>query len=90
MPLAEYTVARQVNLVHRLVLRLPLEHILSNVHQHRTGPAAGSNIKRFMDNLRQIGHILYQEIVFSSRASNSKRVCFLKGIAAHQESWWSY
>ena len=50
----ENFVARQMNGSHRRVMRLGLEHIFGNIHQHRAGTAAGGNIESLMNGLRQI------------------------------------
>ena len=50
----EDLVAGQVNGGHGLIVALGLEHVLGDIDQHRTGPAAGGDVKRFVDDLRQI------------------------------------
>ena len=65
-------------------MRLRLEHVLGNVHQHRTRPAARRDVERLMNHLRQFRDGLHQEIVLGAGARDAERIGFLKCIAADQ------
>ena len=56
----EDLVPGQVNRRHRLIVALARQHVLGDIHQHRAGPAAGSDIKRLVDDLRQVFDALHQ------------------------------
>ncbi len=80
----EDLVPRQMNRRHRLIMTLAGEHILRDIHQHRTGPSAGGDIKCLVDGLRQVLKALHQEIVLGAGARDAKRVGLLKRVAADQ------
>ena len=60
------------------------ENVFGNIDQHRTGPAAGGDIKRLVHDLRQLGHVLHHEIVLGAGARDAERVGFLKRVAADE------
>jgi len=63
---------------------LTLEHVLSDIDQHRPGTTGRRNVKGFVQCLRKVSEVLHQKIVFRCRARDAERVGFLKRVAADQ------
>src|SRR6267154_1116523 len=65
-------------------MRLSLKNILGDVHQNRTGAAAGGDVERLVNHLRQFGDRLDQKVMFCAGASYAESVGLLESIAADQ------
>ncbi len=77
-------VARQMNRRNRRVVALGLEHVLGDIHQHRTRPAGGGNMKRLVNDLRKLHQLLHQKIVFGAGARDAEGVGLLEGVTTDQ------
>ena len=44
-------VARQMNRAHRRIMAVGPEHVLGDIDQHRSGAAAGGDVKRFVNRI---------------------------------------
>ena len=64
MPFAVDFIAGQMNLGYRRIVRVALENIFCDVHQHRTRTAGRSDVKRFVDDLRQVAMFLTRKLCF--------------------------
>ena len=89
LPLAAFigrVVAANRDRVRILEIDLVHGNVLGNVHQHGTGSAGGRDVERFLDGLRQVIHVLHQEIIFCTGAAEPDVISFLKGIVPDERS----
>ena len=68
---------------------LRLEHVLRNVHQHRTGPSARSNIECLVNYLRQFREFFTRKLCLVAGTRDAESVRLLERIAADQfaDTW---
>ena len=74
----EHLVSGQVDGSDRRVMSLRLEHVLGDIDQHGTGTAAGGDVKRLVDDLRQVFQLLDQVVVLGAGSRDAERIGFLK------------
>ena len=77
-------IPRQVDRADRLVMRVPEEDVLGDVHQDRAGTPAGGDVKGLVDRLRQFGGALHEEVVLRAGAGDAERVRLLERVASDQ------
>ena len=80
----EDLVAGQVDGGDRRVVALRLEDVLGDIDQHRAGTAAGGDVERLVDDLRQFVELLDQEVVLGAGARDAEGVGFLERVAADE------
>src|SRR5208283_2223448 len=75
-------VAAQFNFLGQVKNMLGLLHVLGQIDDDRTGASAAGDIKRFLDDARDILDVLDQEIVLGARAGDADEVGLLESIIA--------
>ena len=69
---------------HRGVIALRHEDVFGDVDQHGAGASAGGDVKRFMHDLGQLGHVLDHEVVLGAGTCEAEGVRLLEGVAADE------
>ena len=84
MPFVRRVVGAHVHF--RRILEGPLldEDVLRQVHVHGSGTAGGRDVKRLLDDVRQVLAVLDQEVVLGRRARDADIVRFLERVVADQ------
>ena len=80
----ENLVPGEVNGGHRGVIALRHEDVLWDIDQHGAGASAGGDVKRFMHDLGQLGHVLDHEVVLGAGAGDAEGIRLLEGVAANE------
>ena len=80
----ERAIAAQIDLVGIFEFGLGRADIFGNIDQHRPGPSAGRDVKRFLHRLGEIVHVFHQHIVLGAGPADTDIIGFLKRIVADE------
>ena len=80
----EDLVAGQMDGSDRSIVALGLENILRDIDQHGAGAAAGGDVERLVNDLRQVFQFLDQIVVLGAGARDAEGVGLLESVAADE------